>query len=148
MFGLSESNIITRGNRQDRDSHSTPPDVSLSRNQTNPNLIEDGIDVIDIFAEPDDRYRIEYGGGYNTGKIWITKEGLRELKTSLLDNQTEIPHWIVSSDLPEWFPTPVPTYPPVICEECGDDVLVSAVVTPWLSQSDSRYCWDCWEAIR
>jgi hypothetical protein len=147
MFGISKSNIIEEGEDGKTSRNSNGPQVVISRNQTNPNMIVDGVNSIDISRESSDRFYVHYYG-FTSGSLWVTADGIRELKETFLDDQKEIPNWTVSTDLPDWFPTPEWTPSPVTCEECGSDVPVTQVVTPFLSGIEDRYCRDCWYSIR
>lgn len=150
VFDISESNIIEEGELGDRFGTGDQPPVRLTRNQTDPTLIVDGVDVIEIFCESDNRFRAEYWG-YLTGRLWLTRDGVRELKQNFLDDRERIPGWTLSTELPElpdWFPAPENIAPPVTCDKCGSEASVTEVVTPWSRESQDRYCPDCWPSVR
>lgn len=150
MFEISGANIIEQGEPGDRFGSENQPQVSITRNQTDPTLIVDGVDSIEIFSESDDRFRVEYWG-YMAGRLWLTRDGVRELKQHFLDDREEIPGWTLStelSELPDWFPTPEHLPSPVTCDECGSEVSVTEVVTPWSGESQDRYCSDCWTTVQ
>ncbi len=147
MLGISDANIIVKGSTRKMLPADEEPAVTISRNQTQPNLIEDGIGAIHIFPASDTLLRIEYRG-YMTGHLWITPDGVAELNEHFLESTDRIPEWVVSEDRPDWFPTPVKSHPSVPCENCGTDVSVRAVVTPVRAGRESRYCRDCWKELR
>lgn len=150
MFDISESNIIERGEAGELFGSEGQLHVRMARNQTNPNMIVDGVDSIKIFCESDDRFRVEYWG-YMSGRLWLTRDGVIELKQHFLDDREEVPGWTLSTELtelPDWFPTPEYVPSPVTCDECGSGVSVTEVVTPWSGESQDRYCPDCWSSVR
>jgi hypothetical protein len=86
-----------------------------------------------------------------SGRLWITHDGVCELKQCFLDDREEIPGWTLStelSEIPDWFPTPGHVPSSVTCDECGSDVSVTAVVTPLSEETNGRYCPDCWSSVR
>lgn len=150
MFDISESNIIEQREPADRFGSEDQPQVRITRNQTDPHLIVDGVDGIGIFCESDDRFRVEYWG-YMAGRLWLTRDGVSELKQHFLDDREKIPGWTLSTELPEvpdWFPAPEHTPSPVTCDECGSEVPVTEVVTPQSGESQARFCPDCWTSVR
>lgn len=150
MFDISESNIIEQGKPEDQFGSEDQPQVRIIRNQTDPHLIVDGVDSIEIFCESDDRFRVEYWG-YMAGRLWLTHDGVRELKQNFLDDQEEIPGWTLSTDpseIPDWFPIPEHPPSPVSCDQCGSQVSVTEIVTPWSEDSQDHYCLDCWNTLR
>ena len=150
MFDISESNIIEQGEAGELFGSEDQSKVRITRNQTEPNLIVDGVDIIEIFHESSNRFRVEYWG-YMSGRLWLTRDGVSELKQSFLNDQEEIPGWTLSTELtelPDWFPAPESLPPPVICSECGSEVSVTEVVTPWSEDTKNRYCPDCWSSVR
>ena len=150
MFGISESNIIEQGEAGELFGSEDQSNVRISGNQTVPNLIVDGVDSIEITRESSNRFRLAYGG-FTSGRLWLTRDGVRELKQSLLNDQEEIPEWTLSTELtelPDWFPAPESLPSPVICNECGSEVSVTEVVTPWSEDTKNRYCPDCWSSVR
>jgi hypothetical protein len=150
VFDISESHIIEQGEAGELSGSDEQPQVRITRNQTEPNLIVDGVDSIEIFHESSNRFRIEYWG-YMSGRLWLTRDGVSELKQSFLDDQEEIPGWTLTTELaelPDWFPAPESPPSPVICYECGSEVSVTEVVTPWSEETKDRYCPDCWSSVR
>lgn len=150
MFDISASNIIEQDEAGDCFKSNEQPDVSLSRNQTDPNLIEDGVVSIGLFHESDDRFRVEYWG-YMSGCLWITHDGVRELKQTFFDDREEIPGWVLSTEhteLPDWFPIPEQIPTSVTCDNCGSDVPMTEILTPRVGDTEARYCHDCWSSIQ
>lgn len=150
MFGISESNIIDRGNENRPIGNAETPIVRLSYNQTIPNMIRDGVDSVSVYTESKNLYRVEYGG-YLTGYFILTLEGVQELVDSLLGGQSEISHWVIRQDidqLPDWISNEYPTPEPVSCDKCGADVNVTNIVTPLLDGKSGRYCPDCWKSVQ
>lgn len=149
MFGISDPNIIEHGEAGEVSGNEHEQYVRMARNQTEPDMIVDGVDSMEILYEPGDRFRVEYWG-YMSGRLWVTQDGVAELKQTFLDDQNDIPGWTLSTDLtelPDWFPTPESVPSPVTCDDCGSDVPVTEVVTPWLAGSHDRFCPDCWASV-
>ncbi|QLD86154.1 hypothetical protein HWV23_10600 [Natronomonas halophila] len=150
MFGISEPNILEQGEAGDQFINEDQPQVRITRNQTDPNWIVDGVDSIEISYESNDRFRVEYWG-YMTGRLWITHDGVNELKQTFLDDRDEIPGWTLSTELtelPDWFPVPDDIPSPVTCSECGSEVSVTEVTAPLSGGLQDRYCPDCWSSVR
>lgn len=148
VFDISEANIIETG-EAGRIGCGEQPSVRISRNQTEPNLIEDGVDSIELFRESEHRFCVAYWG-YLSGRLWVTHAGVCELKQAFLDGREDIPDWTLSTpltELPDWFPTPEWTPSPVSCDECDSLVPVTEIVTPWGQDTKSRYCQDCWSSL-
>jgi len=146
MFNISEINTIERGELDTPCTSDDQPSVSISRNQTDPSIIEDGIVNIGIFYETDDRFRVEYWG-YMSGCLWITSDGVHELKQIFLDNTEKIPRWTLATeitDLPDWFPTPEKIPSPVTCDKCGSEVSVTEIKTTAFEDPEARFCPSCY----
>jgi hypothetical protein len=145
VFNVSESNVLATadaGRLTDDPSDS----VRLSRNQTDPNLLEDGVNSVQVARESSDRFRVEYGG-YLSGRLWVTHDGVVELKRHFLDDRAAVPAWVLSREsVPDWFPAPGDPPDPVRCDDCGDDVPVTSVLTPLEEGSPTRYCPECWSS--
>jgi hypothetical protein len=150
MFNISESNIIDQSGPGELSGNKDLYQVRISRNQTEPRTFIEGVDGLDISRVSDDRFHVEYWG-YMYGDLVITRDGVDELKQTFLDDQEEIPGWTLStelSEIPEWFPAPGDAPSPVTCVDCGSDVSVTEVVTPWSGESQDRYCPDCWSTVQ
>ncbi len=148
LFGISETNIIETGDREDMtiDSRGTDDHVSLSSNWTIPNLTMSGIESVYIFKKGENRYLVECWGGM-TGNYVVTREGIEELGTTLLSNQEPIPSWTIYSrpdELPDWVPSDYHPPDPVECDKCGTEVAVTTILTPMTAEKYEKYCPDCW----
>lgn len=74
-----------------------------------------------------------------SGRLWLADNGVRELKQTLSTTERRIP---------DWFPMPDDIPSPVTCDECGSEVSVTEVVTPWPGEWQDRYCPDCWSSVQ
>jgi hypothetical protein len=147
MFGISESNILEQGHHLETEQKDNEI-VRLTRNQTEPNLIVDGVDIVSIFREAESVYLVEYLG-YLTGCLSVTQRGVEELVDCFFQDQSEIPSWVIGqdqSDLPNWLQKKYEPPGPVQCDECGNAVSVTRIVTPLFS--DGKFCPDCWSQIQ
>lgn len=147
VFGVSKANILERDNTNGMFADEGDETVSISKNLRIENMIEEGVDGVDIYKESSGRFQVIYGG-YLSGSFLITDAGVEELKEYFLDDQDEIPYWVLSTDiekLPDWFPRPGTRPDPVICEKCGRDVAVTEVITPIGSDGLDYFCPECWE---
>lgn len=150
MFGISDENIIEQGDEA-RALGAEPEDaVRIRRNQTTPDLIEDGVDSLIVTEESADCFRVEYSG-YMRGFLLTTHEGITELGESFFADQREIPHHILSTgarDPPRWVPPEYSPPSPVNCGECGDEVAVTNILTPIWDYESDRFCPECWKEVR
>lgn len=149
MLDISDENIIDRGDDGMVIGSDDTSIVRFSFNQSDPNMLRDGVDGISVFNESDGQYRVEYWG-YVTGYLTVTQEGVKELAEDLFENQTEVPSWKVetgSDGLPDWFPEYNPPEP-ICCDECETETAAFDIVTPLLDEDAGRYCPDCWDTIQ
>jgi len=149
IFGISKTNIIETRDSKDMTLGGKGKDdyVTLYQNRTIPDFLEDGVDSLSISKESENRYLVEYWG-YLTGSHVVTREGIEELGTALLGDRDQIPSWTISSDvdeLPDWIPSGYSPPDPVNCGNCGANVPVTEILTPFDGEFD-RYCRSCWEA--
>lgn len=150
MFDISDEYVVQREHYGSLDGVSEKEaQIRFRRNQSDPNMIVDGVDGVTVFKESEDRYLIQYGG-YMHGHLTVTREGVKELGKCLLNGQQEIPDWVISSSkdyLPDWMPSDYRKPEPVVCDVCGKEVSVSDIVRPLVQEEFDRYCPDCWETV-
>lgn len=146
MLSISDENIIEEIEREG--SIDDDGGVRILHNQTDPTIISDGVDVVNVVKEDEDRYRIDYWG-YLTGCLLITKEGAKELGEELLAGQEEIPYWTVESvpdETSDWIPDEYSPPSRVNCDNCQEPTPVTEILTPGKTggKEYGRYCRDCW----
>lgn len=121
--------------------------VTISYNQTEPNLIRDGIDAIAVTGRADETYRVQYWG-YIAGGLVVTAAGIKELGRSLFANADPIPQWVlddeVAADPPWWVPDEYEQPTEVCCDECNSEVAVTEILTPEREHRDRQLCPDCY----
>jgi hypothetical protein len=153
LCSLTKSTYSEKIDIDERELGGDVPGVHPRYNQTDPDVIEDGIDFVAIVEEPEGVYRIDYWG-YDYGRLRITTDGVEQLGQDLLDNPDMIPNWTLdpetadAEDLPWWVPDNILVAPTVTCESCGSDVPVREVVTPrrsGVTDDIDVLCRDCWE---
>jgi hypothetical protein len=153
---VDEGHVIEEIDINERELGGDVPGVHLRYNQTDPDVIEDGIDFVAVIEESDEVYRIDYWG-YVYGRLRITADGVEQLGQKLLGNPDPIPNWTVDPEtvdaeaLPWWVPDETLVAPTVTCEGCGSDVSVRDVVTPQRSvvtDDIDVLCRDCWQEYR
>ena len=130
--------------------------VHMRYNQTDPDVIRDGIDSVAVIEEPEDVYRVDYWG-YVFGRLRVTAAGVEQLGRDLLGNPDNVPSWTLNpktvdaDDMPWWIPDQTPVAPTVSCDVCEEKVSVRNVVTPQrpvLTFDAEVFCRDCWDAHR
>lgn len=129
------------------------PGVQLRYNQTNPNVIRDGIDFITVIEEFERVYRIDYWG-YAFGRLRVTADGIEQLGQDLLNHSDTVPKWTIdpetvnADNLPWWVPDEMQITPTVKCVDCDSEVSVREVVTlkrqPDIDDRDV-FCRECWQ---
>lgn len=154
MFDISESHVLESTDEPSPAGGDDDVVATLRYNQTEPDVIRDGVDIVEIVDETDgdgERYRISYSG-YLRGTIVVTRSGLEELGRSLLGSNATVPRWLLSpGDGGEeslwWVPDGYDPADTVECSRCGSDVGVDEVVTPAGDREavDEYCCRDCWE---
>lgn len=153
---VDKEHVIEEINIDERELGGDVPGVHLRYNQTDPDVIEDGIDFVAVIEEPEEVYRIDYWG-YDYGRLRITADGVEQLGQDLLGNPDMIPNWTLdpetadAEDLPWWVPDETAVAPTVTCEDCGSDVSVREVVTPRKSRGTEDMdvlCRNCWQEHR
>jgi hypothetical protein len=129
------------------------PSAVLRHNQTDPAVISDGVDRVDVLAESDDRYLLDYWGFY-VGYLRTTREGVAELGEALLADRDPVPRWLLDlpgdGDVPWWVPEEYDGRPTFACEHCGEETDAGDVVTPGGRGSPGTdvLCRDCLSAGR
>jgi hypothetical protein len=153
---VDKEHVIEELDIDERELGGEVPGVHLRYNQTDPDVIEDGIDLVAVIEESEGAYRIDYWG-YTYGRLRVTADGVEQLGQKLLRNADRIPDWTLdpetvdAEDLPWWVPGETTVVPTVTCEDCGSDVSVREVVTPRKSRGTEErdvLCRDCWQEHR
>jgi len=148
MFDIPEESILEEHDESRRGEDD--PIATLSYNQTERDLIRDGVDYVEVVALGDDRYRIDYTG-YMVGSLVVTGDGLEAFGQSLLADREDVPHWLVSVEADddsetEWLPETYGAPETVACAECGDEIGVDDVITlGGRNDSEGYRCEACWE---
>ena len=148
MFDVPEESVLERHDEPRRGEGD--PIATLSYNQSDRDVIRDGVDYVEIVALGDDRYRIDYTG-YAVGSLVVTGEGLEAFGQRLLADREEIPRWLLSVETDdgtetEWLPERYDAPETVACAECGAEVGVDDVITlGGRNDADGYRCEQCWE---
>jgi hypothetical protein len=145
QLGISDENILEE--TKERPEQTTAGEVvSIRYNQTNPGLIRDGINEIEVFQEAVEKYRVQYWG-YSSGSLQVTASGVDELGKHLFTDSDRVPHWLLDDaavgDAPWWVPNGYEQPTSVACDICEDEVPVTVIVTPERERSDRKVCPDC-----
>lgn len=161
MFGVSEENIIEseRSDAYTEDYRDTIPEyekdssVKLTVNHTTPNVISDGVDVVEVGPVDEDRFVLDYHG-YSVGYMVVNRDGVIEFGEQMLGGDEEIPSWLVDDNLKDrafWIPDGFEPDASVECQRCRTETPVTEVKTPRAEIEEGvefgRFCGDCWEEI-
>lgn len=153
---IDEEHVIEKIDIDERELSGDMPGVHLRYNQTDPDVIEDGIDFVAVIEEPEGVYRIDYWG-YSYGRLRVTADGVEQLGQKFLGNPDKIPSWTLdpetvdAEDLAWWVPDEAPVASTVTCEGCGSEVSVREVVTPkrpGMTEDIDVVCQSCWQEYR
>lgn len=152
---VSDEHVIEEPEVTEHEVHNDDPDVCLRYNHTDPDVISDGVDGIDVIQEEEDVYRVDYWG-YAFGRLLVHPAGVEELGQEYLATDAEIPSWTLDSetvdegDLPWWVPDDVDPDPTTTCQRCREAVSVQNVVTPSRPgfEDERVFCRECWEERR
>ena len=152
ILGISEEYVIDHQEGDEYWPEELAEDaVIIARNDTDPTVITDGVDVISI-VEEGDVYKVNYWG-YMVGEMQIEGEGVQELG-ALLRYDGDVPGWLLdeetidANDLPWWVPEDIEIRPTVECQRCDETVYAGDIVTPMeYEHGGYRFCRTCWEEI-
>jgi hypothetical protein len=150
---VSDEFIVERVEVDERELGRDSAGVQLRYNQIEPSIITDGVDVIAVIDEGNDKYRVDFWG-YASGRMYIDADGVQELGQKLTSNEDEIPVWtldpetIDGDDPPWWIPESVDIEPTVTCDNCTKTVSARDVFTPRNlppSIDGPIVCQACWD---
>ena len=148
MFDIPAESILEQYDEPRRGEDD--PIATLSYNQTDRDVIRDGVDYIEVVALGDDRYRIDYTG-YAVGSLVVTGDGLEAFGQSLLTDRADVPHWLLTVETDDdsetaWLPETYGSPETVACAECGTEVPADDVITlGGRNDTEGFRCGECWE---
>lgn len=156
MFDIPDEEILERNEEPCCDADDTV--ASLTYNQSERDLVRDGVDYIDVApiddpeGDAEERYRIDYTG-YAFGSLVVTRAGMEAFGAFVLGDRLRVPHWLLSvadeTGTPWWVPEDHESPEPVTCATCGESVSVDEVVTLGDRNEPAGYrCESCWQAER
>jgi len=148
-FGIPDEEVVVAGEIPlqiwSELQQSAGPSITIVRNQSDPQLIEDG--VVGITVEPlsDDVFKVSYRG-FVSGQMAVTADGMEQLGKHLFEDRKPVPDWLLTdvesiSDLPAFMPAEIELNPPVDCRECGATERAADVLTPGGGDPICEVCW-------
>ncbi len=156
-FDISEAEIKEKG-RFELEPPYEPGEstklVATSPSYTDPMLVVDGIDKINVLQEDSETYLIDFHG-FESGYLRVTEAGVVEFGENYLGDEDGIPSWYVegfdeSNELPDWIPDTYQPQTTIECVRCGKEISVVDMVTPGRAEGDAVdwFCRDCWQDVR
>ncbi|WP_128478904.1 hypothetical protein [Halorussus pelagicus] len=89
LSGISEEHIIQEETEEWPDKTVGEDVTRIRYNQTDPNVISDGVDVIEILEDAEDLYQLKYWG-YWSGLLTVTEEGSsKHAEVTMVDAATK-----------------------------------------------------------
>lgn len=122
-------------------------------NQTDPTVIIDGLESITVASAESNIYLLDIFG-YESGYLWIKREGLEEIAEDLFTDQDEIPRYLLETGrdrIPKWMPDEYEEPKSLTCERCGDsEIPAKDIRTPGRTgdRETKRYCPSCWDEVQ
>jgi HEAT repeat protein len=123
---------------------------------TDPLVLVDGVDHIQVIPEGESTYHIQYHG-YVAGCIQVTDAGIREFGQNYLKGEQAIPSWYITeqdtsaTEFPWWVPDSYDPRRTIDCVRCKTAVSILEVVTPGRASDEISvvdwFCSDCWEEV-
>lgn len=129
--------------------------VATSPSYTDPLIIVDGINRINIVQKAESTYLIHYQG-YVSGYALVTDDGIREFGENYLSDERGIPDWYIidTDDDPDatqwWVPDSYTPDQTIDCDRCTTAASLPELVTPGRTDGEviNWFCSDCWDDVR